>query len=96
MKGWKLNDSDWKTENTEAISLRKGNTSNFFMVKNLTLGVIKLSLSELGDIKATKRDDQIIIQSLNDTVLQISVSGLNKIKTFQLNPGKEVKFDLNK
>ena len=96
LKGWKLNDSDWKTENTEAISLRKGNTSNFFMVKNLTLGVIKLSLSELGDIKATKRDDQIIIQSLNDTVLQISVSGLNKIKTFQLNPGKEVKFDLNK
>ena len=94
LKGWKLNNSNWKSENPDVASLTKGDTSIFFLVKSLTLEGIKLSLSEFGDVKVIKNDDQLIVQSLNDKELQLSVSGLNKIKTFQLNPGKEVKFEL--
>ena len=93
-KGWKLNDSNWKIDNKEATSLTKGDTSVFFLVKNLSLEKIKISLSDTGDLMIMKDDKQLIIQSIDENELQISVSGLKKTKSLKLIPGKEIKFIL--
>ena len=89
-----MNDSNWKIDNKEATSLTKGDTSVFFLVKNLSLEKIKISLSDTGDLMIMKDDKQLIIQSIDENELQISVSGLKKTKSLKLIPGKEIKFIL--
>lgn len=90
-KDWILNDSKWKLEGEDNVSLSKGNESLFFSVKNLELSPIKIRFSIAADVFIKLKDNQLTIQSLNEKDVQV----LFKNKTsILLKPGEEITYEI--
>lgn len=73
LKGWKLNVSDWKTSDKQAISLTKNENDLFFKVRSLTSGIFQLTFSEQADICITNTSEKVTIQSINSLPISIKI-----------------------
>lgn len=94
LKGWKLNNSNWKFEGDQVTTLTKANISLFFGVKSLALNGAVISFSETSDVFLKSEKNKIILQSLNPKTIHISLSGFIENKKTSLNSGKELYFTL--
>lgn len=73
LKGWKLNDSKWKTDNLDSISLTKENASIFFSVSKLELDTNKMEFDEAVDVLIVFKDEKIKVQLLSDKETKIKI-----------------------
>ncbi|WP_308993340.1 heparinase II/III family protein [Mariniflexile litorale] len=94
LKGWKLNNSKWKTESNQATSLTKGDCTVFFSVKKIELSKLKITFSEAADVFVKRDDNTLTIQSLNTKSLQLEVLGVKEKGKASLIPGNQLIFTL--
>ncbi|GAA4951854.1 hypothetical protein GCM10023314_26630 [Algibacter agarivorans] len=88
LKGWEINTSKWGAKGKEPITLSKGNESIFFLVNELEFEGLKIKFSSLADVFVKMNEKEVIIQSLSDKEMQVTV-GIKKEKT--LKPGESIK-----
>ena len=79
LKGWTLNQSNWKTNNKQSVSLTKAETSLLFSVQTITDKQVSISFSKTSDVYITRNNNTITIQLLsqpyNDLNMQVMVDG---------------------
>lgn len=90
LKGWNINDLQWKTKGAQAISLTKENLAVFFSVKSLTAKNIQFRFSEEADFFVKTKGNTVLIQSLSENDLILDYQYLKNKKTILLKPGEEV------
>lgn len=90
VKGWKINDLQWKTEGAQAISLTKENSAVFFSVKSITAGNIQFRFSEEADAFVKIEGNKVLIQSLNEKDVILDYQYLKNKKITVLKPGEQV------
>ena len=94
LKGWKLNESDWKTGSKKASSLTKGDASIFFSVQKLELDKFKIEFLETVDVFLKLKDNKLVIQSLNEKAIQtLFTQGETQI-TKILKPGDHFTYEI--
>ena len=91
LKGWKSNETPWKVDGENFISLSKNEESYFFNVKTLSYKNINIELSKTTDIYIKLAKNELTIQLLGDTETQIITSGLKGCKTALLKSGGTLK-----
>ncbi|MEQ3664518.1 heparinase II/III family protein [Olleya sp.] len=98
INNWKLNQSDWKASNNDAVSLTKAEASLLFSVQTITNKQISISFSQTSDIYIFNNDDTITIQLLsqpyNDLYMQVMVDG-KPLKTVNKKAYKTAKIPVN-
>tara|TARA_R110000868_G_scaffold220257_4_gene471455 strand:- start:29617 stop:31860 length:2244 start_codon:yes stop_codon:yes gene_type:complete len=90
LKGWQLNNSNWKTNSSEAVSLSKENRSLFFGVKSLELDGVKITFSEETDVFIKLDKNNITIHSLCEKDLQLKIENQKTKKEIQLKSGETI------
>ncbi len=93
-KDWKLNNSKWKMEGLEAVSLSKENESFFFSVSKLELNEIKIGFSETSDVFVKYAKNQLSIQSLSKNETQMLFTNQRNQKTILLKPGDTIEYKI--
>ncbi|AUP78688.1 heparinase II/III family protein [Flavivirga eckloniae] len=91
-KNWKLNQSKWKAEGEQVISLTKEEMSLFFSAKQLRLNKVQMEFSELSDVFIKQNSNKLVVQSLSEKELLISIKGVTKAGSIKLLPGNQVDF----
>ena len=94
LKGWKINNSNWKITGTNKTSLNKDNISIFFSIKSLELNKVKITFSEDADVLIIQENNQIILQSLYTKEFHITVSGVKEKGKVTISPGQEIIFTI--
>lgn len=89
LKGWMLNNAEWKTEDKDAVSLSKENTAIFFSVKDLSFDGLSITLSNFHDIKIVHEIKQLRIQSVGDEEVKLLFNNNGKRVDYKLKPGEE-------
>ncbi len=74
LKGWKLNDTKWTTDNKQAISLTKGEISIFFSVKTLQFEETKIEFEDIVDVIVDSSNSQAKIQLLDRPEGQVKIT----------------------
>ncbi|MET7027953.1 heparinase II/III family protein [Sediminicola luteus] len=95
LKGWQVNNSKWKVDGNQPISLTKENLSVFFSVKELEVNKTKISFSEETDVFISLDKNRLSIQSLHTRPFKIVVAGVKENGSSTIDPGKELIFTLN-
>jgi hypothetical protein len=75
LKGWKLNDSNWKLVGDNVVSLSKENQLLAFSVSKISLGDFSMEISSVGDFFVTKNENKITIQLIGDKELELNTEG---------------------
>ncbi|MBI9042096.1 heparinase II/III family protein [Lutibacter sp.] len=75
LKGWKLNDSNWKLVGDNVVSLSKENQLLAFSVRKISLGDFSMEISSVGDFFVTKNENKITIQLIGDKELELNTEG---------------------
>lgn len=65
LKGWKINDAKWKSDQAESLSLSKGELSIFFSVRTLQFEGTIIEFEEVVDVLVDSSKGQPKIQLLN-------------------------------
>ena len=95
LKGWLINNSEWRMEGEEPISFTKGSLSVFFSVKQLELNKLKITCSQVADMIIKLENNKLTIQSLSSKEFQISVQGAINDESVKLQPGDKMDLKLN-
>lgn len=80
LKGWKLNDSDWKATGEEVISITKNNESYFFGVKTLEYKNTRIEFSSIAEVYCVVENKEISIQSLGDKEVNVTIKEVVPVK----------------
>ena len=95
LKGWKINNSNWSSNEKDVISISKEHESYFFNVKNLKFKDITIHFSKATDVYLNFKNTDFTIEVLGDMAVDVSIIGLRKLTDlqfpFNLNPGEELK-----
>lgn len=94
LRGWMINNTKWLTENKDVVSLNKGNTTILFSIKDLSFEGVGITLSDFHDIKIVQENKLIVIQSLGDAEVKLSVTNDGKCVEYKLSPGEECELQL--
>ncbi len=94
LKGWAQNQSKWKFDGAQAVSLTKANLTVFFSVKKAVIDSISLSFSEDADVFVKRDASKISIQLLSKNDLQMEFINLKTKKTILLKPGEVVEYEV--
>jgi hypothetical protein len=78
LKGWKLNDSKWVSDNKSAISLTKAGTSIFFSVKTLQFEETKIVFEDVVDVIVTQEMNKPKIQFIDREEGQFKITKINE------------------
>ncbi len=73
LKGWKLNETKWDSDNIETLSLTKGGTSIFFFVKSMQFGKTKIEFDDYVDVIVSHEMNKPKIQFINGKEGQVRV-----------------------
>ncbi len=65
LKGWKINDSKWNSDNADTVSLTKGDSSIFFSVKTLEFENTKIEFEDYVDVMVSQEKDNSEIQFID-------------------------------
>jgi hypothetical protein len=95
LKGWLINNSEWRMEGEQPTSLTKESRSVFFSVKQLELSKLKITCSQAADMIIKLENNKLTIQSLSDKEFQISVQGILNDESIKLQPGEKIDLKLN-
>lgn len=95
-KGWKLNNSKWKITGEQAVLLSKDDASLFFSVKQINLNDFEVEFSQLSDAFLIIKDDTLVIQSINEDELQVSIKGIVKNGNYKIASGQRMEFSIKK
>jgi len=79
INGWKINNSDWETEGTNAISLSNNRKWLFFSVQKLSMENVVMEFSETADVYVELKENQIHVQSVSGNEVLISASGVKEL-----------------
>lgn len=101
-KSWKINNSEWKVEGENSISLSKTNEWYFFNVKSISAKNNKIEFSNKTDVYVKLIDGEATIQLIGDKEVKIFIAefkddGLNsKAIEFPLivKPGNKINYKL--
>ena len=93
-KGWELNNSIWKANNSEAISLTKDKTTIFYSVKTLTLEDKKIEFTDLADVILVSEKDLITIQYIGVNELDFVISDKSNKRPVKLKSGEKASYKL--
>lgn len=93
-KSWVLNNSEWKAEGAEPVSLSKKDKSVFFSVTKLSLNDIKLGFSNVADVFVTYKDHLLTVQSIGEKETQVSFKNKTLQKNAILKPGDTVEYEI--
>lgn len=94
-KGWKVNNSVWKANNSEAISLTKGKTTIFYSVKTLLLKDEKIEFNKLADVIIDSDKDQFTIRSISVNELDLVISYKANKRPIKLKSGEKVSYNID-
>ncbi len=75
LKGWKLNDSNWKLEGENVVSLSNENELLAFSVRKISLGDFNTETSSVADFYITKTENKITIQLIGDKEIELKING---------------------
>jgi len=92
LKGWELNASKWKLKGEKSISLSKENEALFFSIKELNLEQLKIKFSDIADVFLKFSKNGIILQSLNESPVEVQFFKGKAEKSIQISPGKLVEY----
>ncbi|GAA3638124.1 heparinase II/III family protein [Flavivirga jejuensis] len=90
LKGWELHASKWKITGVQSVSITKDGADMFFSVKQLQLNNIKIEFSNISDAFLKLNHDKLVIQSLSDEVIQMSIKGVSEIRKYTIEPGNKI------
>ncbi|WP_142786384.1 heparinase II/III family protein [Changchengzhania lutea] len=96
LKDWKLNASIWKITGEQSASLTKEYAQMFFSVKQLQLNEINIEFSDVSDVFLKLNDDKLMIQSLSDEIIHISIDGISENRKHTIEPGNKMEFTIIK
>ncbi len=91
LKGWQINQSEWKIEGNEPISISNNGESFFFGVTKLNYKKVIIELAKATDLYVAMKNGKLTIQLIGDNAVEVVHSG---IKDGRLN-GKAVLNKLN-
>lgn len=77
LKGWKINDSVWHSDNGSSLSLTKGDTTIFFSVDELKNEQMKIKFDDVVDVMVTFDDGTPKIMLLDGTEVSYKISKIN-------------------
>lgn len=96
---WELNNSKWKAEGSEVVSITNKEASVFFSARKLLLKDISIEFSMNTDVYVALINDQLIIQSLSEKDFQTKIStlkdGKSISKTILLKPGDHFSYSVD-
>lgn len=72
---WKVNQTKWNVEGKNPISLTKDNEAYFFEVSKLFIDKLNIQLDRVSDLYIGVKDGELLISSIGDKEISISVSG---------------------
>ncbi|NEW80294.1 MAG: heparinase, partial [Gelidibacter sp.] len=78
LKGWKLNNSDWKIEGNNANCLSKGEEVIVLSAKKLVLNNLVIEGNVEGDFIIKMKNGKITIQSIAVKELQLTITGVKE------------------
>ena len=87
LKGWKKNDSVWKVDGEDFVSLSKNDETYFFGVKKLRYENINIELFQSADVYVKLTKETLTVQLISDAEIQITTSGIKKCKSAIMVPG---------
>lgn len=94
LKGWEINNSRWKVEGENAITLSKNNNCFLFSIKNISYKESIIEFSEESDVYIRLIDNELIIQLIGDKEIVLSTKGFSNGKlmnsTISMRPGTEI------
>lgn len=91
LKGWILNQSKWKMEGDQPIAISKNGASFFFGVNKLTFGQVEIALKGTTDLYLKETAEQLNIQLIGDTSVEVSISGTKAGKLNGTSIGNQLK-----
>ncbi|QOW10400.1 heparinase [Kaistella flava (ex Peng et al. 2021)] len=94
IKDWDINDSKWKIDGAQPISVTKENLALFFSVKNVAKDNIQLNFAEEADVFVKLETNKISIQSLSENDLKMNFINLNTKKSIIFKPGEQIEFEI--
>ncbi|MFA5299333.1 MAG: hypothetical protein WC389_14175 [Lutibacter sp.] len=76
LKGWKINNSDWKIEEENATTLSKGEEIIVISAKKIVFNNLVIESNEEGDFIIKMKDKKVTIQSISEKELQLTITGV--------------------
>lgn len=78
--GWVLNNSKWKSDNSEVVSLTKDEVSIFFSVKTLEFRDTKIEFEDFVDVRVNSESKDLKIQLLNhsNAKAELTINGIKQ------------------
>ena len=79
LKGWKLNDSDWKLEGKNAASISKNDEIIVLSAKKIVFKNLIIESSKVVDLSIKMEQNKLVIQSINVENFQIHIHGSGEV-----------------